>query len=58
VTIAKYVNINELSATELKAVNGGAVGPVGAYAIATAVAAVAVAAFNAGYQVGKDLAAS
>lgn len=48
--------IYDLSFSEMNSVDGG-LGQVAAYAIVTAVAAVAVAAFNAGYQVGKDLAA-
>jgi lactobin A/cerein 7B family class IIb bacteriocin len=48
-------NIVELSDFEIEEVGGG-LGPVGAYAIATALGALFVASFSAGYEFGKDLA--
>lgn len=47
--------IQELTDLEIGGVNGG-FGPVAAYTIAIALGALFVASYQAGYQVGKDLA--
>lgn len=48
-------SIYELSELEIEDVNGG-FGPVAAYTIAIALGALFVASYEAGYELGKDLA--
>lgn len=53
--MSKENQIIALSFDEVEAVSGG-LGPVGAYAIACGIGALAISAFQAGYAMGKDLA--
>ncbi|MEN9682742.1 MAG: hypothetical protein RLZZ427_493 [Pseudomonadota bacterium] len=53
--MGKDNNIENLSLEEIEGVFGG-LSYVGAYAIACGIGALAIAAFQAGYEVGKDLA--
>ncbi len=48
-------NIHELNELEIEGVNGG-FGPVAAYTIAIALGVLFVASYEAGYELGKDLA--
>lgn len=53
--IEPVAKMRDLSPSEVRAVTGG-VGPVGAYAIGIGLGSLFIAAYEAGYQFGADLA--
>ena len=53
--VEPVAQMRDLTPSEVRAVAGG-VGPVGAYAIAIGVGSLFIAAYEAGYQFGADLA--